>query len=75
MKLNTRSHGYGSAEYYSELFQDILADVEGEISPDAPKNIYKGFLLAIDDWMNYHGTQFKEYQEFKSKVLETLGTL
>jgi len=74
MTLST-SHEYGTAEYYSVLFQDILADVEGEISPDAPKNIYKGFLLALDDWIKYHDTQLNEYQEFKAKVLETLGTL
>jgi len=69
------SHEYGTPEYYSVLFQDILSDIEGEISPDAPKNIYKGFLLAIDGWIDYHNTQLNEYQGFKAKIVETLGTL
>ncbi len=66
---------YGTPEYYAELLSDMFADVDVETRPDAPKNIYKGFLMAMDSWIDYHDAQLKEYRTFKAKVLDTLGTL
>ena len=68
-------HKYGTAEYYSEMFSDFLADVDTESAPDATDNIYKGFLLAIDSWLNYHKTQADAYGEFRERVRKTLGML
>ena len=69
------SDKYGTAEYYSEMFSDFLADVDAEYAPDAAENIYKGFLLAIDSWFNYHKTQADAYGEFRERVRKTLGVL
>ena len=68
-------YGYGTAEYYSEMFSDFLADVDVESAPNAKENIYKGFLLAIDSWLNYHKTQADAYGEFRERVRKTLGML
>ncbi len=66
---------YGTAEYYSYLFQDILADVEPEVAPKSADNIYKGFCLAIDSWLEYHDAQANEYRAFRERVRKTLGVL
>ena len=66
---------YGTPEYYEYLFQDILADVEPEVAPKAAENIYKGFCLAIESWLEYHETQANEYREFRERVRQTLGLL
>ncbi len=71
--VNLMDDRYGTAEFYSGLFQDILADVDAEYSPKATENIYKGFLLAIDSWLEYHEHQANEYVEFRRRVRETLG--
>ena len=68
-------YGYGTAEYYSEMFSDFLADVDAEYAPNATENIYKGFLLAIDSWLNYHKTQADAYGEFRERVRKALGML
>ena len=69
------SDKYGTPEYYSEMFSDFLADVDAEYAPNATENIYKGFLLAIDAWFNYHETQANVYGEFRERVRKTLGVL
>ncbi len=70
-----KSTEYSSAEYYSEMFSDILADVDVEHYPEVTENIYKGFLLAIDSWLDYHTTQADAYGEFRERVRKTLGML
>ena len=66
---------YGTPEYYSAMFSDFLADVDTEYAPNATENIYKGFLLAIDSWLDYHTTQADAYGEFRERVRKTLGML
>ena len=66
---------YGTPEFYSEIFNDALADVDAEYAPNATENIYKGFLLAIDSWFNYHKTQADTYGEFRERVRKALGML
>ena len=68
-----KSTEYGTVEYYSEMFSDILADVDGY--PETTENIYKGFLLAIDSWLDYHTTQADVFKEFRERVRKTLGLL
>jgi len=68
-------YDYGTVEYYSEMFSDIMADVEAEYAPDAAENIYKGFLMAIDSWLEYHSKQTNEYSKFRERVRQTLGVL
>ncbi len=67
------SHEYGTPEYYSLMFSDILADIEQEVAPEAANNIYKGFLLAMDSWIDYHNTQLVAHLEFKARVTTALG--
>ena len=69
------SDKYGTPEFYSEIFSDALADVDAEYAPNATENIYKGFLLAIDSWFNYHKTQADTYGEFRERVRKALGML
>jgi len=69
------SDKYGTAEYYSEMFSDIMADVDAEYAPNATENIYKGFLMAIDSWLEYHSYQTNEYSKFRERVLDALGVL
>ena len=66
---------YGTVEYYSEMFSDILADLEPSRESKTPDNIYKGFLLAIDSWFEYHEEQTNVYREFRERVRNTLGVL
>ena len=66
---------YGTAEYYSAMFSDIMADVDAEYAPNATENIYKGFLMAIDSWLEYHSHQTNEYSKFRERVRQTLGVL
>jgi len=69
------SDKYGTAEYYSEMFSDIMADVDAEYAPNATENIYKGFLMAIDSWLEYHSYQTNEYSKFRERVRKSLGVL
>ena len=69
------SDKYGTAEYYSEMFSDIMADVDAEYAPNATENIYKGFLMAIDSWLEYHSHQTNEYSKFRERVRKSLGVL
>ena len=71
--VNLMNDRYGSAEYYSELFSDIIADVDAEYSPNATENMFQGFLLAIDSWLDYHSSQADEYTKYKERVLKALG--
>ncbi len=70
-----KSTEYSSAEYYSEMFSDILADVDVEHYPEVTENIYKGFLLSIDSWFDYHNSQADAYKGFRERVRKTLGLL
>ena len=64
---------YGTAAYYSHMFQDIMADLEPQVAPKAAENIYRGFCLAIDSWLDYHESQANEYREFRERVRNSLG--
>ena len=53
---------YGSVEYYSEQFSDVLADV-GE-DDTAKANVLKGFLDALASWQNLHDMAACRYEDF-----------
>ena len=63
---------YGTVEFYSELFSDILADVDVASTPEASDNIIKGFYHALESWLDYHQTQGQEYSLMLFKVREAL---
>lgn len=65
------NHPYGSPEFYSELFSDILADADSE-NLSTCDNILKGFYLAIDSWLEYHQNQTLAYSILQSNVKRAL---
>ena len=44
---------YGTPEFYTEHFSDLLADVDSE-DPATTDSIIQGFLTAVDEWFTYH---------------------
>ena len=64
---------YGTVEFYSEMFSDILADVDLE-GPykDSLDNIIQGFYKSIDSWLEYHQNQSEAYKQMKAKVKAAL---
>ena len=53
---------YGSVEFYSEHFSDVLADVaEGD---ESRANVLKGFLDALTSWLEYHDKAACQYEDF-----------
>lgn len=50
---------YGTKEYYAEMFADFIADIQHD-SPQVSDSLVAGFLLAIDDWRQYHVKQILE---------------
>ena len=58
---------YGTKEYYAEQFADLIADVQHD-SPEFSDNLIAGFLLALDDWRQYHVKQILELDRVESKL-------
>ena len=63
---------YLDRKYYAAMFSDILADVDGE-DPEATDNIMDGFMLALEDWFNYHDVQARTYSDLRIRVRKSLG--
>ena len=57
---------YGTIEFYAEQFADLIADVQHN-SPEFSDNLVSGFLLALDDWRQYHVKQILELDRVESK--------
>jgi hypothetical protein len=62
---------YGSLEWYSERFADILADVDAT-TPDVADNIMNGFIIALDEWLDYHDKQVSAYAQLRERVRKAL---
>ena len=65
-------HEYGSSEYYSELFSDILADVgtgDPEEDKTVARNILAGFRMAIESWADYHKTSAISYDNMLTRFI------
>ena len=64
--MNTK---YGTKEFYAEQFADLIADVQHD-SPEFSDNLVSGFLLALDDWRQYHVKQILELDRVQFKLDE-----
>jgi hypothetical protein len=63
---------YGTPEFYKEQFSDSLADVDAAY-PQYEEAIVQGFILAIDDWRDYHAKQVVAYEGVKQRVRKALA--
>ena len=70
MKLSSKTtkHDYGSPEFYSELFSDILADVGDDDGKDHTHAILEGLRLAAQSWYDYHQLAAYKYADFLKKI-------
>ena len=59
-------HEYGSEEYFSDLFSDIIADLETEGNI---RNVMAGFEQAINSWLDYHDECSSRYRELHRRFL------
>jgi len=57
---------YGSVEYFSDLFSDIIADLETEGNI---VNVMAGFESAINSWLEYHELSSSRYRELHRRFL------
>jgi len=54
-----KPNNWGTAEYYSTLFSDIVCDAaSGDLEEDKEiaRNMLTGFRMAIESWSDYHKT-------------------
>ena len=58
---------YGTKEYYAEQFADLISDIQHD-TPDYSDNLISGFLLALDDWRQYHVKQILEIDRVEFKI-------
>jgi hypothetical protein len=63
---------YGTPEHYKEQFMDFVADAQAD-QPEYGEAIIKGFLLALEDWMQYHTQQATHYGNLQERVRSALG--
>ena len=72
MLLIMIQHEYGTVEYYSEMFSDILADCGSGDKPRDEKsirNVMAGFERAICSWLDYHEESSARYRELHRRFL------
>jgi hypothetical protein len=62
---------YGTADFYAEMFGDLLADVEAS-NPATADALIEGFYRAIDDWFTYHDDQARAYADIRKRVRQAL---
>ena len=58
---------YGTPEYYKEQFMDFMADAQSD-QPEYGDALVEGFLLAVDDWKQFHQAQVFEYERIGERV-------
>jgi hypothetical protein len=63
---------YGTVEFYSKQFADIIADVQHD-SPQISDNLIEGFKLALTEWKEYYQKQVDECERVESKFNETFN--
>jgi hypothetical protein len=64
---------FGSVEYYSEQFSDVLADIGDD---DTSKtNVLKGLNDALVSWINYHDAAACRYEDFAIELNNLVGEL
>jgi hypothetical protein len=62
---------YGTPEYYKEQFMDFMADAQHD-DPKYGDALVEGFILAVQDWRDYHAQQVNEYERIEQRVRQTL---
>ena len=65
-------HEYGTAEYYCEMFSDILADCGtgvSELDDKSMRNVMAGFEQAIISWLEYHEGALKNYRDLHRRFI------
>ena len=65
------NHKYGTKEYYAEMFADFIADIQHD-SPEISDSLVAGFLLALNDWRQYHVKQILELDRVQNGVTNNL---
>ena len=64
---------YGTAEYYKNLFMDILGDLGDEAPTEkreaVTRNILHGFELALIDWMKYYEQSAQAFRVAHGKYI------
>ena len=63
----TEQNNFGSVQYYTDMFADLLADVQHD-KPVCGNNIIAGFKAALKEWREYHEEQVREYQRIEQKA-------
>jgi len=58
---------YGTPEYYKEQFMDFMADAQAD-DPKYGDALVEGFILAVQDWRDYHAQQVNEYERIEQRV-------
>jgi hypothetical protein len=61
------THQYGTPEYYKEQFMDFMADAQAD-EPRYGDALVEGFILALQDWRDYHAQQVNEYNRIEQRV-------
>jgi hypothetical protein len=62
---------YGTPEFYKEQFMDFMADAQAD-DPKYGDALVEGFILAVQDWRDYHAQQVNEYERIEQRVRQTL---
>lgn len=63
---------YGTPKYYAEMFSNLIADAQHD-SPQFGDNLTEGFMLAIEQWKQYHEQQIQELERITKKVNDKIG--
>ena len=58
---------YGTPEFYKEQFMDFMADAQAD-EPRYGDALVEGFILALQDWRDYHAQQVNEYNRIEQRV-------
>jgi hypothetical protein len=65
------TYEYGTPEWYKEQFMDFVADAQAD-DPKYGNALVEGFLLALEDWKQYHAAQVNEYDRIGERVRQAL---
>jgi hypothetical protein len=58
---------YGTPEYYRDQFMDFIADAQYD-DPKYGDALVEGFILALQDWRDYHAKQVNEYDRIEQRI-------
>lgn len=64
---------YGTVEYFSNYFSDIIADVGDESDPQAGLRIMEGFQKAVESWLKYHQESAANYEQLHSIYMSNIS--